>query len=81
MSTVLKSALPAALDEQITFHQRPSFNTYTGTSGDDALTGTYWDDQVFGGAGNDALDGHGGRDKLVGGAGVDTLSSAVNRQR
>lgn len=73
MSTVLKSALPAALDEQITFHQRPSFNTYTGTSGDDALTGTYWDDHVFGGAGDDALDGHGGRDKLVGGAGVDTL--------
>jgi Ca2+-binding RTX toxin-like protein len=74
MSTVLKSALPNALGEQITFHQRPSFNTYTGTSGDDAVTGTYWDDHLFGGAGDDTLDGHGGEDTLVGGAGVDTLT-------
>ncbi|QHF07124.1 M10 family metallopeptidase C-terminal domain-containing protein [Pseudomonas syringae] len=74
MSTVLKSALPAALDEQITFHQRPSFNTYTGTSGNDTVSGTYWDDHLLGGAGDDTLDGHSGSDTLIGGAGVDTLT-------
>jgi Ca2+-binding RTX toxin-like protein len=77
MSTVSKSAQRAAMDEQIAFHQRPSFNTYLGTLGNDALTGTYWDDHVFGGAGNDALDGDGGTDTLVGGAGVDALTGGA----
>ncbi|MCF5199294.1 M10 family metallopeptidase C-terminal domain-containing protein [Pseudomonas syringae] len=74
MSTVLQSALSSELDEQITFHKRPSFNTYTGTSGDDALAGTYWDDHLLGGAADDTLDGHSGSDTLIGGAGVDTLT-------
>jgi Ca2+-binding RTX toxin-like protein len=73
MSTVFKSALPTVLDEQAAFHDRPSFNTYTGTAGDDVVSGTYVKDYLFGGAGNDTLDGHGDDDKLVGGAGVDTL--------
>ncbi|WP_190427509.1 hypothetical protein [Pseudomonas typographi] len=74
MSIVSKTSLLAAMDEQITFHERPSFNTYTGTPGDDVLVGTYWEDYLLGGTGDDTLDGEGGRDTLVGGAGVDTLT-------
>lgn len=61
-------------DEQVTYHYRAAFETYTGTSGDDVITGTERRDHIFGGAGNDTLDGHGRSDTLVGGAGVDALT-------
>ena len=77
MSTASKTALQAALDEQVTVHYRGSFTTYTGTSGDDVITGNYWLDHIFGGAGNDILDGNGRDDTLVGGAGVDTLTGGL----
>ena len=77
MPTASKTALQAALDEQVTVHNRPSFRTYTGTSGDDVINGTYWYEHLFGGAGNDTLNGQGGFDTLVGGAGVDALTGGA----
>jgi Ca2+-binding RTX toxin-like protein len=65
------------IDEQVTVHNRPSFHTSTGTSGDDVINGTYWTDHLFGGAGNDTLNGQGGSDTLIGGAGVDTLTGGA----
>jgi Ca2+-binding RTX toxin-like protein len=77
MSTASKTALQAALDEQVTVQERPSFDTFIGTSGDDVITGGTWRDHLFGGAGNDTLDGGGREDTLVGGAGVDTLTGGA----
>ncbi|WP_225775881.1 M10 family metallopeptidase C-terminal domain-containing protein [Pseudomonas sp. Marseille-Q5115] len=81
MPIASKTALQAALDEQVLVHTQNGFTTYTGTSSDDVINGSYKRDHLFGGAGNDTLNGLGGNDHvLVGGAGVDTLTgSAVNR--
>lgn len=81
MPTGSKTVPLATIDEQVTVHTRPSFNTSTGTAGDDVINGTWLADHLFGGAGNDTLNGQGGNDDiLVGGAGVDTLTgSAANR--
>ena len=77
MPTASKTALQTALDEQVTYHHRYTFGTYTGTSADDVITGTYQRDHIFGGAGNDTLDGNGSDDTLEGGAGVDTLIGGI----
>ena len=81
MPTGSKTAPLATIDEQVTVQTRPSFNTSTGTAGDDVINGTFWNDHLFGGAGNDTLNGQGGNSEiLVGGAGADTLTGgAVNR--
>lgn len=67
-------------DEHVTVYNQGSFTAYIGTSGDDAINGSYYIDHIFGGAGNDTLDRGGFIDTLVGGAGVDTLTgSAADR--
>ena len=77
MPTSSKIAPLLSIDEEVTVHNRAAFNTYIGTSGDDAITGTFRRDHIFGGAGNDTLDGGGRPDKLVGGAGVDILTGGA----
>ena len=47
--------------------------TYTGTSGNNTLTGGNGADTLYGLDGNDSLDGRGGSDAIYGGAGNDTL--------
>ncbi|MGO7153186.1 calcium-binding protein [Rhizobium leguminosarum] len=47
--------------------------TYSGTAGDDAITGTTGDDTIKGSAGNDVLNGFLGDDSLYGGVGNDLL--------
>ena len=46
---------------------------FTGSAGNDTVTGYSHADHLSGGAGNDLLRGAGGSDELVGGAGNDTL--------
>ncbi len=50
----------------------PALN-YTGTSGDDNVSGSGHDDVMSGGAGHDTIRSQGGDDMLDGGAGDDTL--------
>lgn len=45
-----------------------------GTSGNDTLTGTAFDDEIFGLAGSDLLSGLGGSDEIFGGGGNDTIN-------
>jgi Tol biopolymer transport system component len=55
---------------------RPSFNrpcTTTGTDGKDVITGTQWDDRIFGLAGNDTINAGDGRDLVWGGLGDDRI--------
>ena len=47
--------------------------TYTGTSGNNTLTGGNSADDIYGLDGNDSLTGNGGSDAIYGGAGDDTL--------
>ena len=77
MATGARTAPLVPIDEQVTVNYQGSFYTYTGTSGDDVINGTFWTDHLIGGAGNDTLDGHSGSDTLVGGAGVDTLTGGA----
>jgi Ca2+-binding RTX toxin-like protein len=51
---------------------------YRGTSGNDTISGSGWDDRIDGGAGNDTLNGSTGADLLVGGAGNDTLTGGTS---
>ena len=44
-----------------------------GTSGDDGLVGSEFDDTLSGGSGNDMLEGYGGNDDLSGGSGSDVI--------
>ena len=52
---------------------------FAGTTGHDAINGTWQADTVSGGIGNDQLMGMGGNDRLDGGAGDDTLSGGSGR--
>jgi ELWxxDGT repeat protein len=51
--------------------------TYTGTNGDDVLTGTDVGSTFYGLDGNDALTGGAGADTMVGGAGNDVLDGGI----
>ncbi|WP_187375332.1 M10 family metallopeptidase C-terminal domain-containing protein [Pseudomonas massiliensis] len=73
--TASKTVLQAALNEQVTMHDGPFYDTYTGTSDGDVITGGTWVDHLYGGAGNDTLIGNGINTVLVGGTGVDTLTA------
>jgi VCBS repeat-containing protein len=52
-----------------------------GTDGNDVLTGTELNDNLFGGNGNDLLEGLGGNDKLYGGKGDDRLFGGDGNDR
>jgi Ca2+-binding RTX toxin-like protein len=53
-------------------------NAWTrGTSGNNTISGTAWDDHIDGGAGNDTITGSTGADTLVGGADNDTLTGGT----
>ena len=52
---------------------------FAGTTGHDAINGTWQADTISGGTGNDQLMGMGGNDRLDGGAGDDTLSGGSGR--
>ncbi|MGQ3076257.1 MAG: calcium-binding protein, partial [Ferrovibrionaceae bacterium] len=63
--------------EQLAFSNTTlSYQTITGTSGNDNLTGTSRDESISGGDGNDTIDGGMGGDTLDGGNGFDWLSFA-----
>ena len=48
--------------------------TYTGSTGNDTLTGSTVADILYGGDGNDLLNGLAGADQIFGGNGTDTAS-------
>ncbi|MBZ4022933.1 hypothetical protein CKO11_10725 [Rhodobacter sp. TJ_12] len=48
-----------------------------GTSGNDSLLGTRYDDRITGAAGDDTLAGEGGHDRIEGGTGNDVLSGGT----
>jgi Ca2+-binding RTX toxin-like protein len=52
---------------------------FAGTTGHDAINGTWQADTISGGTGNDQLMGMGGNDRLDGGAGDDILSGGSGR--
>jgi hypothetical protein len=54
----------------------PGLNVINGTTGNDNLIGTSFDDLINAGSGNDLIIGSAGNDTIDGGAGVDTLSYA-----
>ena len=49
-------------------------NSITGTAGNDTITGTIADDEIFGGDGNDTITGAAGNDVIYGGKGTDTVT-------
>ena len=49
-------------------------NSITGTAGNDTITGTVADDEIFGGDGNDTITGAAGNDVIYGGKGTDTVT-------
>lgn len=53
------------------------FFGYYGTSGDDVITATDRNNQIYGLAGNDTLNGMGGNDTIEGGAGDDTINGGT----
>ncbi|MBF7144676.1 MULTISPECIES: M10 family metallopeptidase C-terminal domain-containing protein [Pseudomonas] len=67
--------MPTVNDDDIQQINRPVYTTFTGTSGDDTITGTAKRDILIGGAGDDTITGLGGSDTFIGGAGADTLLS------
>lgn len=73
MSTVPNTLLQEDADDSVSVTVRALYTTYTGTDGDDSITGTTQRDVLIGGAGDDVIDGKGGYDTFIGGAGADTL--------
>jgi Ca2+-binding RTX toxin-like protein len=57
--------------------ESPPDGPVVGDDGDNALTGTFFGDELKGLGGNDTLSGSGGADILDGGAGDDTLDGAA----
>ena len=51
-------------------------NSITGSSGNDSITGTLADDEIFSGDGNDTITGSAGNDVIYGGKDTDTASYA-----
>lgn len=51
---------------------------YRGTTGNDTITGSAWDDRIDGDSGNDTLSGSAGNDILLGKAGNDSLTGGTN---
>ncbi len=49
-------------------------NSITGTAGNDTITGTVADDEIFRGDGNDTITGAAGNDVIYGGKGTDTVT-------
>ena len=49
-------------------------NSITGTAGNDTITGTVADDEIFGGDGNDTITSAAGNDVIYGGKGTDTVT-------
>ena len=58
---------------------RGAFASLHGGSGDDAITGSRFDDTLDGGAGRDRISGRGGADVISGGSGSDELLGGAGR--
>ena len=79
---VIKSQFSSDYDsiEYLEFADGSQFNlkenvfTFQQTDGHDNVTGTKYDDTIYGGAGNDTLKGENGNDILIGGKGNDSLN-------
>ena len=79
---VIKSQFSSDYDsiEYLEFADGSQFNlkenvfTFQQTDGHDDVTGTKYDDTIYGGAGNDTLKGENGNDILIGGKGNDSLN-------